>query len=95
MNLDAVLKNLDGTDAVQSNAPFKLRDALQLALMNADPQKYQSPEAKLSCYKLLRKCEGSDVKFTAEEIVLLKDTAAHILSILIYGQVVEHLGEAG
>jgi hypothetical protein len=80
-----VLKNLDGSDAVEADGPATALKGLRTALIS-DPQGLTASDksARYSLFIKLSKATA-DTEFTVEEVALLKK-AADIFPTMVYGQ---------
>jgi len=95
INVDQVLKNLDGSNLKDSVNGEVVDAILQTALINAilAPSKDDNGVTKIQKYELARKIyKGGEVELTSEEITVCKKAVeATYPSPLIVGQVVEML----
>lgn len=89
IDLNYVLKNLDGTDAKDGEVAATIRKAAETALISDTAE--TKPAEKLTRYKLLQKItvqESPDLSI--DELQTLK-TAVSIYPTLVYGQILTYL----
>jgi hypothetical protein len=92
--LDTVLKNRLGGHVVEvdGTTPATFRSALLTAIDAQIPDDAQmGPSEKLKLAKLSIKLSDEKAQLSAQEIVTLLDRASKVLSILVYGQLVQGL----
>jgi hypothetical protein len=84
-NFGYVLKNIDGSDAVEADGPATALKGFRSALVS-DPQGLTAGD-KASRYSLFLKLAKADAEteFTVEEVALLKK-AIDIFPTIVYGQ---------
>lgn len=93
-DLLATLKFLDGTaipDA-DTKAPATVQKMLVLALLNANPQKYTTPDQKYKIWKLAQYINShEEIEFAAEEVVLLKQVVSDMYPVVVVGPIIDFL----
>lgn len=88
------MPNPDGTvGGGPVKVPLTLRDLLEQACINANPQKYSTGEKKMEVYKLLKKVSAAEpfTVLVAEDVVLLKALVGDSMSVVAVGAVFEML----
>lgn len=84
----------EGTKADKTDEkPFTLGSMLTLACLNADPQKYSDGMLKYRIYKLICRLnsKATELEFSAEDLVLLKDLVGKIFSPYLVGVIYDAL----
>lgn len=82
----------DGAGGLR-NEPTVLKEVLESACVNADPQQYNDATKKLLIFRLLMKIHQANpvVDFTAEDLTTLKELTGKQLTIAAVGAVYEAL----
>lgn len=88
VNMDAVLKTLNGEPLIDAGKPVTLKDVCVNALLAQQDGEVVDAKEKFARYELALKVnKGGDVEVTAEEITKIKDLTGKIYPTLVVGQV--------
>lgn len=87
------VQNITAVDGTISQTVMFFKDMLENALVNADPQEFNTAEKKLEIYRLLQKIHSADseVNLSAEEVATIKKVVAKNMTITALGAIYDAL----
>jgi len=87
------IQKIAGADGSITDLLMSLKDMLENALVNPDPQEFSTAEKKLEIYRLLQKIHAaeSEVNLSAEEVSLIKKIVAKNMTITAMGAIYDAL----